>query len=38
MLAPVALAVWPINAWLGTNYLYLMHKPAVPSLVDYLGP
>jgi hypothetical integral membrane protein (TIGR02206 family) len=33
-----AAAVGIVNAWLGTNYLYLCRKPIAPSLIDYLGP
>lgn len=27
-----------LNKWWGTNYLYMMQKPRVPSLLNYLGP
>lgn len=30
--------VWPINSLLGSNYLYIAHKPETPSLIDVLGP
>ncbi len=33
-----ALAVGGIDALFGWNYGYLCRKPAVPSLLDYLGP
>lgn len=33
-----AAVVGIVNAWLGTNYLYLCRKPIAPSLMDYLGP
>lgn len=36
-LAYVALMV-PVNFLLGTNYLYLRHKPAGATIIDYLGP
>ena len=31
-------AVGLLNLWLGSNYMFLMYKPNVPSLLDYLGP
>jgi hypothetical integral membrane protein (TIGR02206 family) len=33
-----ALLVTPINLYLGSNYLFLMAKPAVKTIYDYLGP
>jgi len=33
-----AAAVFPVNVLLNTNYLYIMRKPATPSLLDVLGP
>jgi len=27
-----------INVLIGSNYLYTLHKPPVPTLLDYLGP
>jgi hypothetical integral membrane protein (TIGR02206 family) len=32
------LAVGLINIPLGSNYLFLMQKPPIPSLLDFLGP
>jgi hypothetical integral membrane protein (TIGR02206 family) len=34
----LALAVTPINLALGTNFMYLMHKPAGPTPYDWFGP
>jgi hypothetical integral membrane protein (TIGR02206 family) len=34
----LAAVIFGINAWLGTNFLYLMAKPAGPSLLDWFGP
>jgi hypothetical integral membrane protein (TIGR02206 family) len=33
-----AALVTPVNLVLGTNYLFLMHKPERASLIDYFGP
>jgi hypothetical integral membrane protein (TIGR02206 family) len=33
-----ALAIAPLNILLGTNYLYLQHKPEQATLIDYFGP
>lgn len=27
-----------VNRWLGANYLFIMFKPPVPTLLDHLGP
>ena len=32
------LAVFGINLLLGSNYLFIMHPPDTPSLIDMLGP
>ena len=36
--AGYALLIYPVNLLLGSNYLYLLHKPERPSPLDYLGP
>jgi hypothetical integral membrane protein (TIGR02206 family) len=32
------LAVFPLNLLLGSNYLFIAHKPETASLIDVLGP
>ncbi|RME45742.1 MAG: TIGR02206 family membrane protein [Caldilineae bacterium] len=32
------LAIGAVNYFLGSNYLFIAHKPATPSLLDVLGP
>ncbi len=27
-----------VNRWLGSNYLFIAHKPGTPTLIDLLGP
>lgn len=34
----VAAAVWTANRLLGSNYMFLMHKPSTYSVLDYFGP
>jgi hypothetical integral membrane protein (TIGR02206 family) len=34
----LAAGIYFVNLWLGTNFLYLMAKPARPSLLDWFGP
>ncbi|MCM3785194.1 TIGR02206 family membrane protein [Neobacillus mesonae] len=34
----IAGIVWCVNQWLGSNYMFLAHKPAGPSILDLLGP
>lgn len=36
--AVYALLIFPVNLILGSNYLYLTHKPDGASPIDYLGP
>lgn len=36
--AAYAAAVYPLNRLIGSNYLYLSHKPEQPSPLDYFGP
>lgn len=33
-----AVIVGTINLFLDTNYMFLMHKPTTPSILDWLGP
>lgn len=30
--------IFIFNRWIGSNYLYIMHKPKISSLLNYLGP
>jgi hypothetical integral membrane protein (TIGR02206 family) len=30
--------IYIVNSLLGSNYLYIMHKPETASLIDFLGP
>ncbi|WP_334073468.1 MULTISPECIES: TIGR02206 family membrane protein [Paenibacillus] len=34
----LALAVGLLNAAIGANYMFLLHKPDTPSVLDWLGP
>jgi hypothetical integral membrane protein (TIGR02206 family) len=34
----LAAAIFFVNLWLDTNFLYLMTKPSRPSLLDWFGP
>ena len=36
--AAYALLIYPVNLLLGSNYLFLVQKPAQPSLLDFFGP
>lgn len=38
ILAVYAAVIFPLNLWLGSNYLYIAHKPYDPSLIDMLAP
>jgi len=33
-----AMGIFWLNLWLGSNYLFLAHKPPAATLLDYLGP
>lgn len=33
-----AALMFGVNLWLGSNYLFIGHKPEFPSLIDSLGP
>ena len=32
----LAVVVYPLNLWLGSNYLYTVHKPTADTLMDFL--
>jgi len=34
----LGLVLIPLNRVMGTNYMFLMHKPVTPSLLDVMGP
>ena len=36
--AAYALLIYPVNLLLGSNYLFLLAKPAQPSPLDWFGP
>ncbi len=36
--AGYAVLIFPLNFLLGSNYLYLRHKPTNPSIIDLMGP
>jgi len=33
----IAAIVYLVNRLIGANYMFLMHKPTTPSIIDYLG-
>ena len=36
--AAAFVVIFALNLWLGSNYLFIGHKPEFPSLIDSLGP
>lgn len=34
----IAVIVYMINRLIDANYMFLIHKPSTPSVIDYLGP